>query len=270
MFRGCIIAICVCATVLSATAQSAVQKIVDTERAFARMAADKDTRSAFLAYMMDDAWVFSPDATKAKPAWEARKTPTALLEWAPNFADAAVDGSFGYTTGNWQWHAKRGDDATAFGEFNTVWLKQPDGTYKWLVDIGISHDKPAEYSTKFTPAGPTGGRHPSPPDFEIRTFDEQAAKDAQTAYGTFASEDIRMFREGKMPFLGAKSAKSVISGTITFGEPIEKRRAEDMVFLVRPYAIGTEKGNQLQVWKYDHKLAGWVIVLDVLDPIPPK
>jgi len=52
------------------------------------------------------------------------------------------------------------------------------------------------------------------------------------------------------------------------GLPIEQRRASDMAYELRPYTLGDEKGNQLQVWKYDHKLAGWVIVLDVLKPVP--
>jgi hypothetical protein len=79
-----------------------------------------------------------------------------------------------------------------------------------------------------------------------------------------------MFREGKMPFIGREAVKHAVSGTITFGQPIELRRAEDMTFILRPYTTGTEKGNQLQVWKYDHKLAGWTIVLDVLNAVPVK
>ena len=62
--------------------------------------------------MTDDAWAFTPDATKAKPYWSTQKSDGSVLEWAPNFADAASDGSFGYTTGNWQYRAKKGDEPT--------------------------------------------------------------------------------------------------------------------------------------------------------------
>lgn len=270
MFRAVWIAFLVLSCVTAGSAQSAVQKIVDSEHAFARRALDVGAPQSFVEFMTDDAWAFTPDAVNAKTYWSAQKRDESVLEWAPNFADAASDGTFGYTTGNWQLRAKPGTEPTAFGEFNTIWVKQTDGTYKWLVDIGTGHDKPAEYSTKFVTQAITGGRHPSPPSFDMQTFDEQAAKDAQKAYGTFASRSIRMVRRGKLPILGAAAVKNEISGPMTFATAIASRRASDMAFVLRPYSLGSEKGNQLQVWKYDHQLAGWTIVLDVLKPLPPR
>lgn len=254
---------------INTSAQETVRKIVDTEHAFARRALEVGVPQSFLEYMTDDAWSFVPDAAAAKPHYSAQKPDATILEWAPNFADAASDGSFGYTSGNWQYRATKGAEPTAFGEFNTIWVKQPDGTYKWLVDIGVGHDK-AEYSTKFVMASLTGGRHPSPPQGDMKAFEDQSAKDAQKAYATFASSSIRMIRRGKMPIVGPAGVKSEIAGQMTFGNVIATRRASDMTFVLRPYTLGSEKGNQLQVWKYDHQLAGWTIVLDVLKPVPAK
>jgi len=270
MLRG-FLAICAGLVLVAATvAQEAVHKIVDAEHAFARRALIVGVGPSFVEFMTDDAWAFNPDAMKAKPYWSVQKADGAVLEWAPNFADAASDGSFGYTTGNWQYREKPGADATAFGEFNTIWVKQTDDSYKWIVDIGIGHDKPVEYSTKFVTQAVTGGRHPSPPQGDMKLFDERAAKDAQKAYATFASGNIRMIRRAKLPILGSPAVKNEISGKMTFGTTIATQRASDMAFVLRPYTLGDEKGNQLQVWKYDHKLAGWVIVLDVLKPVPQK
>ena len=78
-----------------------------------------------------------------------------------------------------------------------------------------------------------------------------------------------MIRRGRMPVLGAAAVKQM-TGKMTFGDPLSTKRASDMAFTLRPYTLGEEKGNQLQVWKYDHKLAGWTIVLDVLKPVPQK
>src|SRR5947209_3388593 len=92
-FRIFLVGTVLLAAVVCAGGQSPVDKIADTERAFARMATEQNAKAAFLAYMTDDAWFFGPDASKAKPSWEARKPSEALLEWAPNFADAGIDGS---------------------------------------------------------------------------------------------------------------------------------------------------------------------------------
>src|ERR1043166_38176 len=113
---GCLLAFCV-----TVAAQSAVQKIVDSEHAFARRALEVGDPQAFVEFMTDDAFSFVPDITKAKPFWSAQKRDESILEWAPNFADAAVDGAFGYTTGNWQYRPKKDAEPTAFGEFNTIW-----------------------------------------------------------------------------------------------------------------------------------------------------
>lgn len=269
MLRGVLAVFAALIFSTGASAQTAVEKIVNTEHAFARRSLDIGPPQSFVEFMMDDAWAFNPDAIKAKPYYSAQKKDDSVLEWAPNFADAASDGSFGYTTGNWQYRGKKGAEPSAFGEFNTIWVKQTDGSYKWVVDIGIGHDN-AEYSTKFVMAEVTGGRHPSPPQGDMQMFDEQAAKDAQKAYATFASEGIRMTRRGKMPIIGSVAVKNEISGKMTFGPVIATKRASDMDFVLRPYTLGDEKGNQLQVWKYDHKLAGWTIVLDVLKPVSQK
>src|SRR5437868_10756079 len=131
------------------SAQGDLQKLVDTEHEFARAAAEKGTKTAFLAYLTDDAVVFVPDQTNGKAFWTARGDTSSLLSWAPNYADISANGIMGYTTGNWEFRANgKGDAPSAFGDFITVWLRQPSGRYKFVIDIGVSHDKPAKYSSE--------------------------------------------------------------------------------------------------------------------------
>src|SRR3982750_4365980 len=128
-----------------------LQKLVQSEQAFAKLASERGTKYAFLENMTDDALVFTPDKTVAKPFWAARGESSSLLSWAPNFAAVSSSGLLGYTTGNWEFRAKGKDDTpTGFGDFITVWQRQPDGKYKWVIDIGVSHDKPVKYSTEWT------------------------------------------------------------------------------------------------------------------------
>lgn len=266
MFRAVSISLFLLLAATFVVAQPAAQKIVDTEHAFARRALEVGNGPAFVEFMADDAWAFVPDATKAKPFWLADKPDGSILEWAPNFADASMDGSFGYTTGNWQLRPKVGADPTAFGEFNTIWMRQTDGTYKWLIDIGTGHPKPSEYSTKFTTVSVTGGSKPSDPVPSMVKFNKIASsKGTEAAYAEFASDKIRMIRKGKLPILGA-DAKKELSGAMTFGDNMELKRATDMAFALRPYTFGAEKGTELQVWKYEQASRKWKIVLDVLKP----
>ena len=124
-------------------AQSDLQKLVDAEHAFAKLAEEKGTKAAFLANLTDDALVFVPEKINAKEFWTARAASASLLSWAPNYADISANGIMGYTTGNWEFRPKgKGDTPTAFGDFITVWVRQPDGSYKWVIDIGVGHAKP--------------------------------------------------------------------------------------------------------------------------------
>jgi ketosteroid isomerase-like protein len=274
MFRAFTLIISVAALSLVGIGQTAVQKIVDAEHAFAQRAAEVGTPPAFVEFMTDDAWAFVPEATKAKPFWSARKPTASLLSWAPNFADAAADGSFGYTTGNWEFRAKKGEEPGAFGDFNTIWLRQPDGGYKWLIDIGVGHPKPQKYSTEWKAAkSQTDPTKTIPPaKIPISQYEGIASTDIAKAYEKFASDGIRLFREDKMPIAGKNAVKRAVSGTLILGVTTTDRSSSDMAYVLRPYTLtsGTsvEKGNQLQVWKYEG--GKWKIVLDVLKAVPAK
>src|SRR5438270_5693753 len=127
MYKAFIALFFILTFVLMGCAQADLQRVVETEQAFARMAADKGTKAAFLANMTDDAVVFNPEKVNAKASWSARANGTPgvpLLSWAPNYADISSDATLGYTTGNWEWRAKGKDDnPSAFGDFITVWLR---------------------------------------------------------------------------------------------------------------------------------------------------
>ena len=83
-----------------------------------------------------------------KPIGTPVANPSGLLSWHPNFADVSTNGLLGYTTGNWEYRPKGKDDQpVGFGEFITIWQRFPDGRYRFVVDIGVEHEKPATYST---------------------------------------------------------------------------------------------------------------------------
>src|SRR5689334_7511762 len=86
----------------SAPVAGDLRKLVDTEQAFARAAAEKGTRAAFLEFLADDGIVFNPTEANGKLVWKARPESPALLAWNPAWADISSDGKLGYTTGGWE------------------------------------------------------------------------------------------------------------------------------------------------------------------------
>src|SRR5436190_10156451 len=240
-------------------AQNDLQKLVDTEHAFAQLAADKDTRTAFLANISDDALIFNPDATSAKPFWEARAANKSLLLWAPNYADISSNGTLGYTTGNWEFRAKGKDDSPgAFGDFITLWRRQPDSRYKFVIDIGVGHSKPVRYSAEWTTARSSKPARKTTPKAiagaTIEFYRLAEAKGVAKAYEKFADEDIRSYREDKFPFLGKNSVMTMLkrdNAVYSFDKPGSQFSSEDMSYNLNKYTKTqagkiVEKGNFLQ------------------------
>jgi len=263
----------------AAIAQIPLQKVVETEHSFAALAAEKGTRAAFLANMTDDAVIFNPDKLNAKALWESRGESKSLLSWAPNFADVSADGSVGYTTGNWEFRRTKTDDPVGFGEFITVWVRQPDGKYKFVVDIGVEHAKPARYSTDWvTTKDKTdpNKRFFSAPnavtDFEKIVVQKGLVK----ALNTYADDNIRLYREEKAPFLGKPAAiaqTKIEKGKLEYEVGGTVYSAGNLAYLVKAYTFTDldnhiQKGNAVQIWKFSKRK--WKIVLDILKPIPAK
>jgi ketosteroid isomerase-like protein len=265
----------------SIAAQSDLDKLVATERAFAQTALDKDTKSAFLEFMANDAVIFVPEKTSAKPYWAARQANASSLRWAPNFGDISSNGLLGYTTGNWEFRAKgKTDEPGAFGNFVTVWLRQPSGQYRWVVDIGVSHDKPEKYSEEFSgPKIPGAGnpRQLSAADTANRFFEMANSVGLQKAYAQFADDDVKFFREGEFPGTGRSNLLSRIKkyrAAVAFPKRSVFFESADIAYVNNSYSFVSDKnvvveaGNFLQLWKF---IGGrWKIVLDIFKPFPAK
>jgi len=260
-------------------AQGDLQKLVDAEHTFAQMAAEKGTKAAFQANFTDDALVFNPDKINAKEFWAARTPNASLLSWAPNYADISANGIMGYTTGNWEFRPKGKDDApTAFGDFITVWVRQPDGKYKWVIDIGVGHAKPEKYSTDWVTsaikARDLNEKGSSAADSANGFYAAIANSGLAKAYEMYASEDVRAYREDKQPFLGRKSITSYVKGekaTYALAKRSSFFGSADIAYNTNTYTKTVdgkvvEKGNTMQIWKL---IGGrWRIVLDIFKPVP--
>ena len=129
------------------------EALAQRERDFAARSVAENAVAAFRAFLAEDA-VQLPDnrppirGRDAICAWlEAAGLggDQAVLDWWPLRAEVAKGGDLGYTFGDWEIHLKGAaatDKPLARGKFQTVWKKQPDGTWRVVLDGGNQY--PAE------------------------------------------------------------------------------------------------------------------------------
>ncbi len=105
-------------------------KVVATELAFARMAQEKGQWTAFRDYATGDAVMFVPDPVNAQEWLRKQADPAEAVKWQPHEVWSSCDGSLAVTRGAWQ----RANGTS--GYFTTVWQRQQNGEYKWVMDQG--------------------------------------------------------------------------------------------------------------------------------------
>jgi ketosteroid isomerase-like protein len=116
-----------------------LQAMVDAERAFIEMAKTQNTRDAFLFFLTDSVITAGPQGLRTgKGHIQNQAVDPGWLNWEVAFCDIASSGEMGYNTGPWEYRAQKTDEKpVAYGEFHSIWKKQPDGTWKNILDIGI-------------------------------------------------------------------------------------------------------------------------------------
>jgi hypothetical protein len=105
-------------------------KVIAAELAFARLAQEKGQWTAFLETSADDAVMFVPQPVNAHDWLKGRANPPQAVRWQPHQVWSSCDGSLAVTKGAWQ------RPNGTVGYFTTVWERQRDGDYKWVMDQG--------------------------------------------------------------------------------------------------------------------------------------
>ena len=124
--------------------QQAADEIVQADKDMNILASKEGFYKALLAYA-DDSVVKPQEGqlpvigkSSLEKFW-SDKPDTKEISWEPYKAEAARSGDLGYTLGNWKLVSK---DTTMYGNYYTIWKKQPDGKWKFTVDGGNSTPKP--------------------------------------------------------------------------------------------------------------------------------
>jgi ketosteroid isomerase-like protein len=68
------------------------------------------------------------------------------IRWHPTKAEMMIPGVIGYTVGRWERlrKNKEGELMKSTGTYSTTWMKQPDGSWKIVLDTGNPDGPPIE------------------------------------------------------------------------------------------------------------------------------
>ena len=261
---------------------SRVSVVVNTERAFAKMAVDKGIRAAFLQYLSKDSVTFRPGPVNAWQVYESRPESPALLVWGPDRALISQAEDMGFTTGPWSYSPKSGEKAVAWGQFATIWKKQPDGSWKVAFDAGTENPEPtsgAENPVFSDPSPkPASGLDLGSEKQKLRKIQSEFAQEvasgkAKEAYRDYSDDSNRLLREDQTPVSGKQAILASPSSYETAWKwqwvGGDLSQGADLAFEYGTGEFKNAKASYLRVWHKDSK-DEWRIVLDLVLPHPPQ
>jgi ketosteroid isomerase-like protein len=114
----------------------------EADIAFSNLSKAKGMKEAFLKYMDTSAVMLRPGRMPLKGMDAAQfiynqNDSSYILTWVPRGAEIASSGDMGYTDGIWTAYQKKWlSDSVSQGTYVTIWKKQANGTWKFVLDTG--------------------------------------------------------------------------------------------------------------------------------------
>lgn len=138
-----LIIICCLAVLYACSPEQDVEKIkqelINADLEFAKLSLAKGKNYSFSNYIDENGVMLRPGdlpitSKKVLDSLQLLRPDTAYtLNWKPLFADAAKSGEMGYTYGIWLYTTK---DTSTMGSYMTVWKKNKEGKWKFVMDTG--------------------------------------------------------------------------------------------------------------------------------------
>lgn len=132
-----------CAGAPSATLPPDLSVLMEADRAFAAAVA-ADGTEAWVSWFAEDGAQIQPGVGEIRGRDAIRELmaglddPNFSLTWEPRRADIAASGDLGWTTGSYvsEGIGEDGQPRQAQGRYVTIWRRQPDGSWKIVMDLG--------------------------------------------------------------------------------------------------------------------------------------
>ena len=263
---------------------SALNEMVRTEQQFAARALVVGWKQAFLEYFADSAVGF--DGEQVVPAKEMfRKQPDPpkdrRLIWEPRYGDTASSGDLGYLTGPVRRIVPGQNNGQPFHLlYASIWKRQPDGSFKVVMDMGVSTPRPVAFADGFTAARRTDVYTSKvTAEAAIKSLKDtdaaltNAARSGQAdAYRGHLAEGARFHRPDAMPIVGQEAILAWLAGQPGYasGESkfAETSMAADLGYTYGAYALKGDqpsRGFYVRIWTRGRD-GVWRVALDVLQP----
>ena len=134
------------------------QALIQADKDFYKASVERGTGQAFIDFADDSVILLRQQQfpiigksglIKHYLNHQSDKTP---LKWEPLKAEASLDGSLGFTFGRWEYNAvdKNGKKSSSYGNYVTIWKKQNDGSWKYVLDGGSTTPAPDTLSSRQT------------------------------------------------------------------------------------------------------------------------
>jgi ketosteroid isomerase-like protein len=261
----------------------ALMQMIEAERAFAARALVVGWKQSFLEYFADDAIGFDGGVGLAKDQLRATPDPPQDLQllWEPRYGDVAASGELGYLTGPVRNIRKSRDNGRPrHATYASVWKRQRDGSFRVVLDFGVSTPGPVSFAAGFTRA-PIANRFSG--DYDETTPPLAAADGVlnsglrtgqAAAYRGRLAPRVRILREGKAPVIGDQAALRWLATQPRYSAAdsrvAESARSGDLGYTWGSYSIGpagkpTEQGFYVRVWQRERNRQ-WAVVMDALRP----
>lgn len=282
----CIVLLCASIIYSQGFNKSNFDSMVKTEYEFAARALQVGSRNAFLEFIADDGILFRPTPVNGKDFLLKQNSRPGFLIWYPSFAFISQSGDLGCTTGPAEFKRNLDSSSIWYGNFCTVWQLQKDGKWKFLIDRGISNNKPEEEIKKinYNPNSITNlstELKEDNSDYKDLIFnidkkfnDELNSNRSVEVYSKNVSEESRLLREGEQPIIGKTKileyvsnisgiySTKIIDGVIS--------RSKDFGYVYGTVNFSgnnkTEKFNYIRMWK--NESGNWKIIIELFSPLP--
>jgi ketosteroid isomerase-like protein len=261
-----------------------LKELVDAERAFAKASQEESTKAAFVTFMHDSGFIFQQEPVKGKAFWSAAPEANDVLSWQPVYASVAASGELGYTSGPWEYRASRADTgAAANGYYVSVWKKEA-GTWKVILDIGISFPLKEMSNENFhfqepKPINAANKRTALKEELlqAEQKFIEAQKQQGNTAYSTYLLSTSRVYRPAEFPYLAEKRKEhflhetdkhfsfSPIDGAIAQSGDLGYVYGKVDIVITKEGSTRSIKGHYLRIWETDNT-GNLKIALDLIAP----
>lgn len=115
-------------------------KMMDADKAFSKLSKEQGMKKAFIQYMDDDGVLLRPGqypliGAEAIDFLTRINDTTFTLIWEPQKGYVAKSGELGYTYGVYSL-TPSAQDTIIYGTYVSIWKKQTDGSWKFVLDTG--------------------------------------------------------------------------------------------------------------------------------------